>query len=577
MNSLARQLCLVFLLLSGSPAFGEEPAIVRIGVQVKRSSKHCLAKWTPTADFLSERIAGYSFTIAPIAFGDLVSTVRRGDVDFVLANASVYVELEMLAGSTRIATLKNRRDGQTSTANAGVIFCRADRDDIQTVDDLRGHSFISVHETALCAWLAVWRALKERGIDPHRDFAELSFGGTVDAVVQAVSDGDADVGGLRTDTLERLADEGKIALDDFRVLKAYDDDERWDALRSTRAYPEWPFAKARETSPELAERVAAALIAMPADSAAATTARCAGWTVPLNYQPVHDCLKALRVGPYQDYGRVTLRDAIRQHWPWLVVAVAALIVAIVFAGYVGQLNRRLRSAVDSQTREIARRKRLEREVVEIADAEQRRIGQDLHDGLLQHLTGVAAMSEHMRNTMPASERSPGVATKITELLREAIVQARGLARGLYPVEIERDGLAAALEELADNTRRLFDLECRFERSGEFVTDDIEVATHLYRIAQEAVNNAARHGDAREVMIRLDVVSNGVQLLVEDDGKGAPDWLIAAAARRPDEVETSPSGGMGFWTMRRRSRMIDAELSIRRGRERGTRVICTLKA
>ena len=291
---------------------GAEDAPVKIGVLAKRGPERCMEKWSRTAEYLTEKIPGKSFVIVPLDFEETYSAVENSKVDFILLNPSIYVELESLYGVSRIATLKNMRLGKISTKFGGVIFCRADRKDIIDTNDLRNKTFMAVKETSLGGWRMAWRELKEKGIDPYRDFKDLRFGGTHDAVVYSVRNGKVDAGTVRTDTLERMDMEGKISLKDFYVIHVPKGNVHLDVhlpfLHSTRSYPEWPFAKLRHTPDDLAEGVATALIAMPEDSPAAKAARCAGWTIPLDYQPVHECLKELRLGPYKDLGKITLTD-----------------------------------------------------------------------------------------------------------------------------------------------------------------------------------------------------------------------------------------------------------------------------
>ena len=323
----------------GAPAVG---VTVKIGVLAKRGPEKCLAKWEPTAEYLTSRIPGYSFTIMPLSFGEVEPVVERGEVAFILANPSFYIGLEKLYGASRIATLKNRRTAGVYTIFGGVIFRRANRNDIQNLDDLKGRTFMAVKETSFGGWQTAWRELKEHGIDPYRDFRYLSFAGTHDAVVCAVRDGRADAGTVRTDTLERMAAEGKISLEKFHALPHDHIGEEiceFPFLHSTRMYPEWPMAELAHTSNELSEKVTVALVGMPPDCPAARAANCAGWTTPLNYQPVHECLKELRVGPYKDYGKITPADALRQYWPWLVAGLAAMAGMIAVTSWVIRLNR----------------------------------------------------------------------------------------------------------------------------------------------------------------------------------------------------------------------------------------------
>ena len=273
---------------------------IEIGVLAKRGIERCLAQWSPTADYLTEALPGNRFEIVPIDFGHITPMVEKGVVDFILANSSIYVELEIKYGANRIATLKNKRLTGTYTTFGGVIFCLKNRQDIQNMRDLKNKSFMAVEKTSFGGWLMAWREMKEVGLDPFSDFTSLQFGGTHDAVVYAVRDGKVDAGTVRTDTLERMQMEGKINLDDFHVIHEHGGGHaHFPFLHSTREYPEWPMAKIRHTPDPLAEKVAIKLIEMPVDSKAAVSASCSGWTIPLNYQSVHECLKYLKFGPYR--------------------------------------------------------------------------------------------------------------------------------------------------------------------------------------------------------------------------------------------------------------------------------------
>ncbi|MEA1967570.1 MAG: PhnD/SsuA/transferrin family substrate-binding protein, partial [Thermodesulfobacteriota bacterium] len=320
---------------------------VRIGVLAKRGHEKCWQKWVLTVDYLNDAIDGYTFKLVPLDYEEIVPAAEEGEVDFILANSSFYVTLEARCGANRIATLKNRVLGKVYTTYGGVIFTRAERKDIQDLADLKGKSFMAVKETSFGGWLMAWKEFKERGIDPHSDFAELRFGGTHDKVVCAVHNGKVDAGTVRTDTFERMAAEGKIRMGDFHVLKHDHMGEKgcyFSFKHSTDLYPEWPFATVAHVSDELAENVAVALIQMPGDSPAARAGHYAGWTIPHNYKPVHECLKELRVGPYKDFGKVTFRNVLMQYWPVFVSAITLLSAMAVLLAWVLRLLRQRKQA-----------------------------------------------------------------------------------------------------------------------------------------------------------------------------------------------------------------------------------------
>ena len=348
-----------FFSVTPVPCTPETTESVRIGVLAKRGANRCLQKWGQTARYLTQKISEYHFEIIPMDFGSVYSTVNQSKVDFIIVNAFFYVGLELQYGANRIATLKNLRNGKVSTEYGGVIFCKADRKDIRQIADLKKKTFMTPDKMAFAAWQASWLELKEHGIDPYHDFKDLRFGGTHDAVVYAVRDGKVDAGSVRTDALERLAKEGKINLKEFFIINEYNGAHS-PFVHSTRLYPEWPFAKVKHTSSELAEKVAAALLEMPPDSPAAMAAICAGWTIPSNYQSVHQCLKTLRIGPYKDYGKMSFQEIFLQHYYWFLGAIGAFAVLfLMFLLYVN-INKKLNIALIGREEEIIERKKAEK-------------------------------------------------------------------------------------------------------------------------------------------------------------------------------------------------------------------------
>jgi len=218
--------------------------------------------------------------------------------------------------------------------------------------------------------------------------------------------------------------------------------------------------------------------------------------------------------------------------------------------------------ISSAIRDISERKRLEKTILEISEKERHRIGQDLHDGLGQHLTGVAFMGKVLEDRL--AETSPAdaaEAAKIVELVNESIKMTRELARGLLPVVSESHGLMSALENYASEVSELFRVSCRLECSGPVLIHEGALADHLHRLAQEAVTNAIKHGDPKSITIGLAVVSGGGVLTIRDDGCGF------------DVVPKSKSG-LGMRIMNYRAKMIGGMLSIQSSVNGGTVVRCS---
>ena len=211
-------------------------------------------------------------------------------------------------------------------------------------------------------------------------------------------------------------------------------------------------------------------------------------------------------------------------------------------------------------RDITERKRLEKEILEISEREQRRIGQDLHDGLCQHLAGIEMLSQVLAQKLAPKFKDGSVrATEIAKAVREGISQTRLLARGLSPVTLESEGLMSALTELAVNTGKMFHVRCEFDCPEVVKFDDHAAATHLFRIAQEAVSNAIKHGNARKISIQLREDASQLYLQVSDDGRGFPENFPG-------------STGMGLRIMQTRIGMVGGTLTIERQPAGGTSVV-----
>ena len=231
---------------------------------------------------------------------------------------------------------------------------------------------------------------------------------------------------------------------------------------------------------------------------------------------------------------------------------------------VDQRTKALRSANKELRHQILRRHRLEEEILEISEREQQRIGRDLHDDLGQQLAAASMMSAvHARKLMKRGAPEADAAQQITQLLKEALALTRGLARGLHPVAPEPGGLRSALQGLAERASETFQIDCHLECPLDLQIDNNTMATHLYRIAQEAVTNGVRHGHASSIGIEVSADPHRLVLSIRDNGKGLP-------------AEESERKGMGLRIMSYRSDMIGGELGIGRNPDgKGITVTCTV--
>lgn len=213
-------------------------------------------------------------------------------------------------------------------------------------------------------------------------------------------------------------------------------------------------------------------------------------------------------------------------------------------------------------RDVTEQRRLEREILRVTEHERHRIGQDLHDGLGQMLTGIGLISQSLSAELK-NEGHPAAnsAEEITSLIKEADQHARMLSRSLVPVEFDEKGLVHALERLSRQAERLFGISCALESQGIPDLEDITTEVHLYRIAQEAVSNAVRHGQASQVKIMLVAGEERLRLRIQDNGEGfSEDW---------QETE-----GLGVRTMNFRAKLIGGILDIQSS-DRGTTVTASV--
>ena len=267
-------------------------------------------------------------------------------------------------------------------------------------------------------------------------------------------------------------------------------------------------------------------------------------------------------------------------WSWADIALGHLYssatvqaweIAIRFAFFflvalAGIATKERHQSSSARIRLLEHSRRLEQQIIEVSEYEQQRIGRDLHDGLCQFLAAIACAATSLKIDLEQRGlgKSAATAAEIENLLAESVKQARDLAHGLMPVQLDAAGLPAALQELATSTSRFFRINCTFEFAGENGVTHAGKATHLYRIAQEAITNARKHGKANNVEVRLSTNSCAMSLSIADDGIGFS----------KTEKDTN---GVGLSIMRYRANVVGGEFEIEERRKGGTIVSCTVPA
>ena len=253
-----------------------------------------------------------------------------------------------------------------------------------------------------------------------------------------------------------------------------------------------------------------------------------------------------------------------------LMRLGTFIVAVILVSSMRALNARLEDRVIERTaalnEQMLQNRKLERTILEISDNEQARIGQDLHDGLCQILVGAAFSANILRDSLASGggTRWLDEADRISGMIDDSITQARNLARGLYPVRLESEGLEMALRELAANTTQRYGIPCSVDCPDSAVIPSTAAGIHLYRIAQEAVTNAVKHAHPSRIVISLKLTDGVLVLRIDDDGEGIRSFPV-----NPE--------GMGLPIMEYRARMIGATLELQPRSGGGASVTCSLEA
>jgi two-component system sensor histidine kinase TtrS len=264
---------------------------IKFGVLAKRGVPKAFEQWGPTADYLSTKLST-NCVLVPLKFAEIEPALKRGEIHFLLANSAFYARYEKQYNLKAICTMINRKKDTALEQFGGVLFTRSNSS-IRNIQDIKGKKMMCVKYSSFGGAQMAWRLLLESGVDPKKDCSAFLQGGSHDNVVLAVKDKKADVGTVRSDTLERMEAEGKINLSDFRIINQIKDS--FPFVHSTRLYPEWPVAACSITDRKLAKKVAKALILMNFSHEAMAASKVYKWTYPANYADVTECLRVIGI------------------------------------------------------------------------------------------------------------------------------------------------------------------------------------------------------------------------------------------------------------------------------------------
>lgn len=424
--SVARRWLAAVCLLAVLPTWADAlpaaaPARIDIGVLAVLDSDDTRRLWQPLADGLARALPGHSVQLQVLDPDALDAALAQQALHFVVTNPGHYVRLEARHGATRIATQTTAESDDPAHTVGSAVVVRAGTPVPASLDALRGQRVAAVAEDAFGGYQLVAHAWLQRGLDAEAGAVQRVFTGfPMQRVADAVLAGQADAGILRTCVLEQLERAGRVAPGALQVVGARPDAPA-PCQSSTPLYPGWAFAALASTPPELGRTVLLALLTLPAD------AQGSRWSVPADYQRVHDVLRALQVEPYAFLRETRLQALLGRYWYLLAGALALLLLGATYMLHVELLVKRRTAELSRSLRE---RERLAQQIAQ---------GQEAMD----HLSRLSILGE-LSATL-GHELSHPLATIANYT---ASVQRRA-ARGM----LAPDALALALQDIAQETER----------------------------------------------------------------------------------------------------------------------------
>ncbi len=341
----------------------ESAKTARIGVLALRGEGEALLSWNESAKYLSENIAGYNFEIVPLPFDSIEKAIENREIDFLLANSSIYVRMESKYKISRIATIKREyKNGINSPVFGGVIFVQKDSP-IKTLEDARGSLLGAVDYTSLGGYQMALGEVAKIDTDYRHFFKDTRFYGTHDEVVYALMSGEVAIGTVRSGIIENLIAHGMLDSDAIRIINKKQCEDL-PLLVSTICYPEWPIAKLAHTPDLLANRVATTLIQLEKNSTAAAAAQIAGWSVPYNYRSVHDLLQTLKVAPYDKEPEFSLVEIYKKYSALIITVAISILLGLLFIIYILYLNSKLKKKRATIEQNLNELKAMQKQLIE---------------------------------------------------------------------------------------------------------------------------------------------------------------------------------------------------------------------
>lgn len=492
----------------------EEKTHLRIAGVAIRSKEKTLLRWQATAEHLSKTIDGYTFEIVPLNWSEMHEHAKAKNVDFVLTNPAMYVEFEFLYSMQPIALLGSRHKGKPITKFGSIIFRRADRTDINSIEDLVGMRFGAVNRSAWGGLYLAMNTMLDHDIHTLED-TTVTFTQSHDKVVFAVLNNKVDAGTVRTGILERMAESGQIDISDFEIINPMHYGN-FPYLVSTNIYPEWPFAAMPHINQDLRRTVLKNLLDITPESHAAKTGRYSEWTAPSNYHEVHTVLKRLRQKPYENYGDIKISQVLIQHWDavsLLVLFLLGMITAVIrFNRLNGQLNESADSLRQAEKDLQVKNQSLESAMSDLKRTQDQIVAREKLASLGELTAGVA---HEIKNPLNFIKNFSEINEELVDEINEVIEDAK--------------------EELTKD-----DMEDIKEVTGDIASNCQKIAQHSKR-ADSIVRNMLAHsrGDAQNFQETdlNDLVEESVNLSYHGMRSTEPDFNVKITTDYDDRMGT----------------------------------------
>ena len=524
----------VILLLSVAPAMAEENSQtaappnaqpVVIGILSFRPIDQTLRQWTPMADYLTRSIPGRRFVVQPMNYPDLDRAVKEGRLDFVFTNPDHFVLLRNQTILAPILTVMPEIDGHPVTSFGGVVVTRADRGDINRLEDLTGKKVASPSEESLGGNLMQLWEMRRQGVD----FPKMSYLGMPhDRSVMAVLDRSADAAFVRTGVLEGMARDGKIKMADLKVINQRPQGD-FPQIFSTDLYPEWPFCTPGKTPEDLVKAVSLALLSLTASDPVTKSAGIYGFSPPGDYSTVEAVMLRLRVHP----GRVDqfdLRDVIDKYGTLLIGGLTLLLLlAASAAAFLVVANRKsalllrqrdgAQSALNSSIKAL---KDTNAELEQFAYV----ASHDLREPL-RTITSFATLLERSLGSNLTQDQMDymGFIRDGTKRMNQLILDLLELSRVGHSENMAEN---VKLREMVDIA--LQNLSLAIEESKATITLPPSMPSvtcaprEMTRVFQNLIANAIKYSDpARppQIELRVEPIKDGLRITLDDNGIGIP--------------------------------------------------------